>query len=102
MSSHTPGPWESKRRLVWDTNGFSLADCWDYNRTEEECFANARLIAAAPDMLEALEYVNAKSTIDMDDAMIDVVTAAIAKAKGEARCQNVVNSPSESNRNTPI
>ena len=38
----------------------------------------------APDMKEALEYVLSKSTIDMDDAMIDVVTAALAKAKGEA------------------
>ena len=52
-----------------------------HNWTEEA----ARRTIAARDMLDALEYVNAKSTIDMDDAMIDVVTAAIAKAKGEGR-----------------
>ena len=52
--------------------------------------ANAELMASAPDLLEqrdelleALEYVEQKSTIDMDDAMIEVVTAAIAKARGE-------------------
>ena len=38
--------------------------------------------AGATDLLAALEYVNRKSAIDMDDTTIEVVTAAIAKARG--------------------
>ena len=60
MSEHTPGPW----RVGDDENG----DCWifipghdlcfgDMETTDACCWSNARLIAAAPDLLEALEMV---------------------------------------------
>ena len=48
-------------------------------RSNDETQANARLIAAAPDMLEAL--LHAKRNMPHPDQMID---EAIAKATGEA------------------
>lgn len=47
----------------------------------EECRANARLIAAAPDLLEALQAV--LSVADRKTVEFDKVRAAIAKATGE-------------------
>lgn len=103
--SHTPGPWmvagpsfgdplpryttcvvteEDDDGEVVDICEFPVSD---YDEQNE---ANARLIAAAPDMLEALEAI-VKSLADQDDEgmiehaqqMIDA-RAAIAKAKGKA------------------
>lgn len=51
-------------------------------RGREEAEANARLIAAAPEMLEALEGILAIT--DRDHAAWNKARAAIAKAKGEA------------------
>lgn len=64
MSDHTPGPWEA----VLDTSVnhgsiksplheslIAMVDCRYGKIGEPE--ANARLIAAAPDLLEALEWV---------------------------------------------
>lgn len=68
MSEHTPGPWVlidedlDRSRYVVDTStpAKAIADCWpdapvhlDLPHTLEYQ-ANARLIAAAPDMLDAL------------------------------------------------
>ena len=67
MTAHTPGPW----RIIDGTfvykldeseqNRFHLQVAAGFagrNRTStEEIFANARLIAAAPDLLAALEIV---------------------------------------------
>ena len=80
MGERTPGPWRVER----EPGGYVVRghDGWMIAPVTAE--ANARFIAAAPDMEKALEYVISKGTIDMDDAMIDVVTAALAKAKGEA------------------
>ena len=50
---------------------------------EAEAFANSRLIAAAPEMLEALQAVMArpKNTLQWRDTYT-LVVAAIAKAEG--------------------
>ena len=48
--------------------------------------ANARLIAAAPDLLEALEALTEEAFVNMSGGrghLIDDARAAIAKAKGE-------------------
>ena len=91
---HTPGPWWQKGTVVYigktvdflpsgspNWGGFDLRNC----PLPE---ANARLIAAAPDLLEALEAIIAtwdgpKYNHFMADN-IDLARAAIAKAKGEA------------------
>ena len=81
-AEHTPGPWGVTAGVATRSWGV----CAPSGQVGVTIFllADARFIAAAPDMEKALEYVLSKSTIDMDDAMIDVVTAALAKAKGEA------------------
>ena len=63
MSKHTPGPWETGCRRTqvevrpegWNVP-MCVADCHPLNYppdSEQERVANARLIAAAPELLEA-------------------------------------------------
>lgn len=103
MSKHTPGPWEvqpvaedGKERgqafivganlgglvgvaLPWPTE----YDTGDFSRV----LANARLIAAAPDLLEALKkLLRDEAVLDDDDPQLGAsrvqARAAIAKAEG--------------------
>jgi hypothetical protein len=87
MSKHTPGPWIVARDMrgtgnmlvdgVVNAEGRGIANCG----TNGE--GNARLIAAAPDLLEALESL----LNDQRDASLPALVrarAAIAKARGEA------------------
>ena len=58
---------------------------WRY-RSEEESEANARLIAAAPDMLDALQKIASNpGDCDMETGFTSghIARAAIAKATGE-------------------
>ena len=65
MSKHTRGPWEAAERGDYgDLDGNSRVILGNWRRIaivqhkgDEEDEANARLIAAAPDMLEALEEI---------------------------------------------
>jgi len=58
MTTHTPGPWNVTGLYVRERDGgliASILDLWHGQRTPKaEKNANARLIAAAPDMLFAL------------------------------------------------
>ena len=84
--SHTPGPWKvdennkgfvNIRRDV-DSYTSDIATVWDFYAKNYR--SNAHLIAAAPDMLEALETI-----MDIGDkACRDIARAAIRKAMGEA------------------
>ena len=106
-AKHTPGPWH----IIIDDDGNPLSgrpmvaaepelDCaivhwdgfkqrfWESARGEKEMHANARLIAASPCLLEALERClnfieNTES--EMGDTLEcgEQARAAIAKAKGE-------------------
>ena len=82
-SKHTPGPWN------WEDSG--LWSRWDFVYTTKEIpefEANARLIAAAPDLLEALKAIyNAApcekpANAELWEAM-QLTRAAIALAEGE-------------------
>ena len=60
--AHTPGPWhegdleESGNILITDEQGVTVATCWQQPLDPPEWVdANARLISAAPTLLEALE-----------------------------------------------
>lgn len=105
MSTHTPGPWNEGRpdmqtivdgygskwiyagnKYVAVASGRDVED-WD------EVMANARLIAAAPDLLAACKLVLQRWTFsedqihthtwhDMQDCR-EVLLAAVAKAEGE-------------------
>jgi len=105
MNTHTPGPWEIK--LSRDDEGTlchigtpdKIARCgqhvcqingwgFDYDADKEQQ-ANARLIAAAPDLLKALRlalnhiehgWIDPKSCI----SAANDIRAAIAKAEGRA------------------
>lgn len=100
---HTPGPWtvqfereatnhtEDHRHDILDSQAkylgrFTRSGMTDY----EESKANARLIAAAPELLEALEHTHTwlcEHFGDIGDGSMEClcqeVEAAIAKAKGE-------------------
>ena len=98
MSGHTKGPWKvflvksgpNKGQLlgVGEETGEGVADAYGgLWGSGGEKLANAHLIAAAPELLEALEKLVAampSRTILTDDelAPYDSACAAIAKAKG--------------------
>lgn len=85
---HTPGPWEPVDMgrdgliCVMPKSKLAVADCCDMN--------DARLIAAAPDLLAALQYLAdmVSSSLAGDDyapfsKCVNQARAAIAKATGE-------------------
>lgn len=97
MSAHTPGPWIYVRRDEWShsvaTQHGELPDgspnYWtvaSINKNREpEHEANARLIAAAPDLLEVLREFEADAWDGCplrraDDRLCQKARAAIAKA----------------------
>ena len=84
MSKHTPGPWTANEEF---DDGESLGIAITAGRlgqvvrvfdVGQEGFANAALIAAAPELLAALEHVLGRAT--MPGFLRDKVKAAIAKA----------------------
>ena len=90
MSKHTPGPWEIQtttglqiyitqpQNILNRKPGF-YAEVRRFTTNVDEVKANANLIAAAPDLLEACEIALAS-----DDRNVQhVLRSAIAKAKGE-------------------
>ena len=101
MDKHTPGPWIVRTDLQFDHGGAivsSTYDCYDNcSNLVAICdvqsmpnAANARLIAAAPDMLAALEIISqswpahdSESASPVADAMAAKARAAIAKARGQ-------------------
>lgn len=99
MSKHTPGPWKVEvlghtLRVVdsygWEEHSNDLAVIGDCSNPTLQ--ANTRLIAAAPDLLEALEMaLNAIESSGIESKRGDATVAcrmsrtAIAKAKGETK-----------------
>lgn len=99
MSKHTPGPWSVTESSDWTgMSGVSLGidDAAgqegerDYHLATvvhgdpEELAANARLIAAAPELLEALEDALQYLQHHLPDEALEPHRAAIKKARGEA------------------
>lgn len=103
-TQHTAGPWsldkdwdpfDNRTWAIFDDFGTTIAhvESWDGDeQTEKQADANARLIAAAPQMLEALraaldamgDYYDATDAAGVDGANIhDIITAAITTATGE-------------------
>lgn len=93
--TYAPGTWTA-RGLTISTNygggkSHKVADARQPLFTPECQHANARLIAAAPDLLAALEALMRWETCDLDvesaatlmDEVCSMARAAIAKAKGE-------------------
>ena len=92
-TNHTPGPWTATGKLGLlvakefdDGRRLAVADTWSAE--------NARLIAAAPELLafaarveDVLEYYNENKGVTRDNALCELyelARAAIAKATGAA------------------
>ena len=96
MSKHTPGPWVPSPyegfgpmttvRQGCPKTGMRIASTFETTTPVhiERNEANARLIAAAPELLEAL--IDCREALRQAGAVgeLSVVDAAIAKARGEA------------------
>jgi hypothetical protein len=102
MNKFTPGPWFVVEDMRDETDGVTfiagydvqsdrseIIGCEGINGDSAENLANAQLISAAPDLLEALElymeagHGNSTHFGDQAGAYCKAV-AAIAKARGEA------------------
>ena len=96
-AQHTPGPWNTEGPKDWNTSGRTIivlnperfptafVPAWDAPKpgeeyAAEEARANARLVAAAPDLLEALRHLVMSNKPEFIKAGIE----AIAKAEGRA------------------
>lgn len=83
---HTPGPWFNDATYVGSTavdRFFITCHNKDLPNGREEAEANARLIAAAPDLLEALHaLVSSWETGTPYTTEIGAARAAIARATG--------------------
>jgi len=93
-SGHTPGPWKRERLCIFCPNGSLIAEVHeDYFTHTSEDEANARLIAAAPELLEALilleremvESGNAGSEDYGWKPAIEKTRAALSKAQGATK-----------------
>jgi len=105
---HTPGPWRTMRgpqnnfldHVMTDTvPGLGIATTWAHNQDSEQ-EANARLIAAAPELLEACKVAydaikaqpidsfgegrDGELTWPIRDEILNNIAKAIAKAEGDA------------------
>ena len=95
MSKHTAGPWNGRRIDIAVHHFEAIGATIAFTGKSEEAMANARLIAAAPDMLAALEAVLAVASQSAGIAgwhlngdlagwgeLLPEVGEAIVKAKG--------------------
>jgi hypothetical protein len=96
MVKHTPGPWHVEENrayhtsfLIYSQAGNQLAQCfnWQNKSFDIAADANARLIAAAPELLEALEWVLNSYEHEYQTKLPAFIAAraAIAKATGECK-----------------
>jgi hypothetical protein len=86
---HTPGPWfatptsgpfghVSSRPAKYENDGGDICTTW------KNADANTRLIAAAPDLLEAAKRAVREAVADQQDEWFAALDAAIAKAEGRS------------------
>lgn len=91
MNKHTKGPWEVEGlvesngvgafRIVAPCNTYAIADVFQINSE----IANAHLIAAAPELLEALKRCLQDDAGDLEPETVHLAMEAIAKAQGRAK-----------------
>lgn len=86
-TKHTPGPWiiqwgrQGTQPLSIHNNDVNIVTGMG-RKAHPEAVQNARLIAAAPDLLEALQAVASYGSMTGADWVCEKVDAAIAKATG--------------------
>lgn len=103
MTAHTPGPWVITPHPTPNVDVFGVGEVMDDKETQyalshticyQNAEANARLIAAAPELLDvaqrsaaALVSAGVESNASSDNPLewlLHMTLAAIAKAKGES------------------
>jgi hypothetical protein len=90
-AKHTPGPWrvdykDMHGQQVVMNDHIEIATCWHHcvGSIEKEMDANVRLIAAAPELLEALQAIIGLPAHPMRKKAVEIARAAVAKATGES------------------
>jgi hypothetical protein len=104
MTKHTPGPWtvEGRNRTndgwrLFADSGYGVGVAWDCNGNPEN-EANARLIAAAPDLLAALKALR-EEVCGVDQwwgalrAAVDAADDALVKAEAPLPGRRVMGNP---------
>jgi len=114
---HTPGPWGLGNHNDWSVDGPGNYSSWHllakgrkapiailcepmkgWRDNDAQLEANARLIAAAPDLLEALtkargvlrDYMHAAGPVDdLDAALLTEISSALLKATARTTGQGV-------------
>ena len=97
-SGHTPGPWTAKQGEIGDAFWYvDSPTAGIVHVTLDNAAANARLIASAPELLEALERIVGASRRYFEDqdygrgytgpTPLEQAKAAIAKATGAERAE---------------
>lgn len=92
-TQHTPGPWHvdecdtDARTYIQSEGDNEIANIqWGALKPDQWEQANARLIAAAPTMLDALsvieDWIMSDDTLDTNGHILRLARAAIAKARG--------------------
>lgn len=93
-AKHTPGPWRVGKlvpAMIFDSHyGDTVATVATFAAPESVIAANARLVAAAPELLEALKVLRERHQIDDPHhahlcEFCKQADAAIAKAEGDAQ-----------------
>ncbi len=93
-TKHTPGPWHLSYPIGHDflicdcPNGIPLASVHESNNDLEQLEANAKLMATAPDLLEALndiltKYIDSANTIthlEVNESFVKKALEVIQKA----------------------
>jgi hypothetical protein len=91
---HTPGPWKiatfdgpnQYASIEAENESVRICDIPSWPCAVYEMRANARLIAAAPDLLDALDWALRQIEDDLDpdhQAAFDAALSTLRKAKGE-------------------
>lgn len=94
IAEHTPGPWEAVEYTEGGNSAFvrigniTVEGSYRGGDSDTLSIADARLIAAAPDLLEALQALLVRVTKGYDGLPqghgVRIAAAAIAKATGSA------------------
>jgi hypothetical protein len=84
MKTHTPGPWKVFADTITTANdSIKIAEVPTNNEAKKEWQANANLIAAAPELLEALEMLLRITYKTSKTPEVKAAIEAIKKATGE-------------------
>ncbi len=83
QTPHTPGPWHTGPYCVWGgIQGDTFVAGTKTGLSDAQALANGLLIAAAPDLLEALQRLQCECTEEWPLELVELVDAAITKAGG--------------------